>query len=190
MRTALATVGLLLSVAFLRTEVCAQYEGAGWWSFGAGFSTSHSGASSVVASVGEPVLGTATGTNTIVRSGFLVSKDLLHAVTSIRGAGQLVHPEGFALFQNFPNPFNPSTTIRFSLPEESGIRVRIFNVLGEQVATLVDEIHASGYVERAWSGTSDAGVLMGSGVYFYVLEATGTHSRESYRDVKRMVLLK
>jgi hypothetical protein len=190
MRAVPVTVCLLLSTAVVRVEVFAQYEGPGWSSFGAGFGTSQSGQSGVVASVGEPVLGTVTGTNTIVRNGFLVNQDLLHAVTSVRGAGWPASPEGFALFQNFPNPFNPSTTIAFFLPEESRIRVRIFSILGEQVAMLVDEVHAAGYVEQVWSGSTGNSAMAGSGVYFYVLEATGLHSRTSYRDVKRMVLLK
>ncbi|MCG8373966.1 MAG: T9SS type A sorting domain-containing protein, partial [Balneolales bacterium] len=76
------------------------------------------------------------------------------------------HMEGFALSQNYPNPFNPSTNINFALPVASDVQLTIFNLLGQKVATLVDEPRMAGnYTVRF-----DASHLA-SGIYFYTLKA-------------------
>ncbi|MDI6400848.1 invasin domain 3-containing protein, partial [Balneolaceae bacterium ANBcel3] len=77
-------------------------------------------------------------------------------------------PDHFALFQNYPNPFNPSTHIRFAVPEESHVRLAVFDVLGRQVALLADDRYMKGHHEVQW----DAGLLP-SGVYLYRMEADG-----------------
>ncbi len=73
-------------------------------------------------------------------------------------------PETFRLSQNYPNPFNPSTTIRFGVPMRSRVRLTVFNVLGQQVAQLADEIMNLGNFERAW------GADVASGLYFYQID--------------------
>ena len=88
-------------------------------------------------------------------------------------------PGRFALEQNFPNPFNPSTTIRFQTPEKSHVRLTIFNILGERVAVVADEVMGAGQYERIWNASSKA-----SGVYFCRFEA-GT-----YVEVKKLMLMK
>ena len=80
-------------------------------------------------------------------------------------------PEGFRLFQNQPNPFNPETQISYYLPRECYVRVVIYNVLGQKVKTLCEGRDSPGTHIVTWNGTSDQGVQLGSGIYFYQLQA-------------------
>ena len=75
------------------------------------------------------------------------------------------------LYQNDPNPFNPSTRIRYSLPNRAHVRLDIYDPLGRRVATLVDEVRDAGPNEAVWNGKSDSGATVASGVYFYRLSA-------------------
>ncbi len=94
-------------------------------------------------------------------------------------------PTEFALKQNFPNPFNPSTIIKFSLPLESKVDLHIYNIIGEKVATLIDENnYAAGDWEINWEGVNDAGLKVPSGVYFYRLTSN------KFQETKKMVLLR
>jgi subtilisin family serine protease len=77
-----------------------------------------------------------------------------------------VIPTEFVLEQNFPNPFNPVTTVRYGVPVASSVSLRVYDVLGREVRTLVEgEVAASSHVVQ-WDGTDDAGVPLSSGVYF------------------------
>ena len=93
-------------------------------------------------------------------------------------------PVSFALNQNYPNPFNPSTTISFELAKASAVTLKVFNVLGQQIITLVNEHLSAGAYQTEWNGTDYNNNKVASGVYFYRLEA------EEYRDIKKMILLK
>ncbi|MBN2366946.1 MAG: T9SS type A sorting domain-containing protein [Calditrichaeota bacterium] len=88
-------------------------------------------------------------------------------------------PETYELKQNYPNPFNPTTTIAFDLPEATQVTLKIFNILGEEVETLLSEFLLSGSYEYQW----DAGNLA-SGVYLYKLEAEG------FLETKKMILMR
>jgi hypothetical protein len=94
-------------------------------------------------------------------------------------------PTEFALDQNFPNPFNPSTTIRFSLPKESPVTLVIYNVLGVSVRTLVngENLNAANH-QVAWDGKDDNGLTVPSGVYLYRISAG------AFQTAKKMTLLK
>ncbi|NIV95767.1 T9SS type A sorting domain-containing protein [candidate division KSB1 bacterium] len=80
-------------------------------------------------------------------------------------------PNRFRLSQNFPNPFNPGTEIRFELPVERHVNLTIYNVLGQNIKTLVDEVKAAGSHSVTWDGTDDNGQPVPSGVYFYRFDA-------------------
>jgi len=80
-------------------------------------------------------------------------------------------PCEYALAQNFPNTFNPTTTIEYSLPTPTMVTVTIFNLLGAQVRTLVDEPMPAGTHSVRWDGCSSTGDPLGSGVYFYSITA-------------------
>ncbi len=76
-------------------------------------------------------------------------------------------PVSTKLFQNYPNPFNPETTIRFQLAERGKIRLKIYNLLGREVRTLMDEEKETGTYSVEWDGRNDAGMLVTSGVYLF-----------------------
>ena len=91
-------------------------------------------------------------------------------------ASQVAAPRDFALGANFPNPFNPSTTIPYRIPAVAGmqpvpVRLEIFNSLGQHVRFLLDETRAPGHYRARWDGRDDAGRAIGSGVYLYRLLA-------------------
>jgi flagellar hook assembly protein FlgD len=82
-------------------------------------------------------------------------------------------PEETALAQNYPNPFNSQTTISFTVPRRSKVALRIYNVLGQLVRTLADEVREPGVSVLPWDGRDHKGVQVASGVYFYRLETEG-----------------
>jgi len=100
--------------------------------------------------------------------------------TRVSNDAQTVLPRSLILSQNFPNPFNPATKISYQLPANSFVTLTVFNVLGEEVATIVHERQAAGVHEAAFTGGRDCS----SGVYFYRLETNGTVLS------KKMLLLK
>jgi len=88
-------------------------------------------------------------------------------------------PKFFALYQNYPNPFNPTTTIRFNLKEDNHVTLKVYNTLGQQVATLIDKPMTAGYKGVVWDASN-----MPSGTYIYRLEVG------DYRQIKEMTLIK
>ena len=88
-------------------------------------------------------------------------------------------PVEYQLEQNYPNPFNPSTNIKYSIPEASFVQLKVYDILGNEVATLVNEEQSTGI----YRVELDASALP-SGVYFYRIQAA------SFVDTKKMILLK
>ena len=86
-----------------------------------------------------------------------------------------VLPREVALGPNYPNPFNPSTLIPYQLATPSPVRLEVFNVLGQRVATLVDGQQGAGAYVARWDGTDASGRAAASGVYFYRLTVAGAH---------------
>ena len=93
-------------------------------------------------------------------------------------------PVNFTLSQNYPNPFNPTTEIAFLLPEGSDVTLTVFNSLGQEVRVLVDEYLRKGVHQVGWDGTDISGNPVGSGLYFYHIQAGDISA------TKKMVLLK
>ena len=117
----------------------------------------------------------------------LVLADTLGGV--IPTGGSPVLPTSFKLEQNFPNPFNSSTTIRFEVPFEQGrsevhTTLTVYNILGQKVRTLLDERKTAGRYHVIWDGRNDQGSSVASGIYFYRLRIGGN------AESKKMTLLK
>jgi flagellar hook assembly protein FlgD len=93
-------------------------------------------------------------------------------------------PTTYGISPNYPNPFNPTTTIKYQLPHQSDIRLTIYNVLGQKVRTLLNEKMEAGYYSVDWDGRNDLGVQVGSGIYIYRFSA------DSYHRVQKMILMK
>ncbi len=133
-----------------------------------------------------------TGLNTIndfyfidPNTGFIYNDDTLLMTTNGGGIPTSVNelnsnlPKISSLHQNYPNPFNPSTKIKFDIPKGSLVKLKIYDMLGREVATLVNEKLNPGTYEYEWNG-----INLPSGVYFYKLES------ENFIETKRMVLVK
>jgi hypothetical protein len=123
-----------------------------------------------------------------------VSNDPVHDTLRVYvwGYGELVTgisevlgvPKTFAVSPNYPNPFNPTTSIKYQLPQSSDVRLVIYNVLGQRVRTLLNNQIEAGYHEVVWDGLNDYGNQLGSGIYIYRFEA-GDYSR-----VQKMIMMK
>jgi len=96
-----------------------------------------------------------------------------------------ITPTDFELSQNYPNPFNPSTTIRYALPSESKVSIIVYNLLGQEVATLVNDVVSSGYHEVVFNGSN-----LASGVYLYKINALSSAGSKDFSTTKKLILLK
>jgi hypothetical protein len=93
-------------------------------------------------------------------------------------------PSKYSLTQNFPNPFNPSTTINYKIALKGSVKLQVFDILGRLVATLVNTTQDAGEHQVKWEGRSDNGTLLSSGIYFYRLQSG------NFTKTERMLLLK
>ena len=94
-------------------------------------------------------------------------------------------PVPFSLAPARPNPFNPTTTIAYEVPEQTHITLTVYNLLGQEVVRLVDQVQAAGRYEAIWNGTNITGAGVASGIYLYRIT-----SGSGYTESKRMSLLK
>lgn len=104
--------------------------------------------------------------------------------TSVKVEDEHILPDFYELSQNYPNPFNPSTTIGFSIPLPEYVDVKIYDMLGSEVITLVSEDMSPGKYSVAWNGIDSLGKHVPSGVYFYTIRAG------KYHDTKKMIFLR
>ena len=95
-----------------------------------------------------------------------------------------VIPDSYALYQNYPNPFNPVTTIRYDLPERAVVSIRIFDIKGRIIRTLVQETHDPGRRVVVWDATNQNGEDVSAGMYMYMIQAG------KFSQVRKMLLLK
>jgi predicted GH43/DUF377 family glycosyl hydrolase len=106
-----------------------------------------------------------------------IGADEFNGIVGVEDEGTI--PTEFALEQNYPNPFNPSTTFRYSVPTQSKVVIKVFDVLGNEIATLMDEEKSVGTYELTWNAAN-----LSSGIYFYQLKAS------DYVQTRKMILLK
>ena len=149
-----------------------------------GGNVTSSGQYQIVGTLGQQVIGiSSNGTNT--QSGGFWSLPI-ELITSVEEIPSTVIPKEFRLDQNFPNPFNPSTTIQFAVPKNADVTVKLFDLLGREVATLVDEEFAPGEYKLLF----EAGELA-SGVYFYrIVGKTTSGTAERFVSTRKLMLLK
>lgn len=126
--------------------------------------------------LGEPVVGKVAGSTNIATIGFwnLYQQDVLTSVED-----EDVLPTQYKLEQNYPNPFNPSTIIKYAVPERSNVSIKVYNIAGEEVVTLVNEEKDRGWYEVKFYSTG-----LSSGIYLCRMQAA------NYVSIKKMMLLK
>ncbi|MGD1045736.1 MAG: S8 family serine peptidase [Bacteroidota bacterium] len=107
--------------------------------------------------------------------------DFQNTITSVAQTEKMI-PNKFELYQNYPNPFNPSSTISYSLPEEAKVKIDIFNILGQNVATVVDRTETAGNYKVIWNAGN-----LSSGVYFCKFKAEG---KKTFEKTQKLVLMK
>jgi hypothetical protein len=103
-----------------------------------------------------------------------------------------VIPVTFALHQNFPNPFNPITTLRYDLPSDAMVTLTVFDMLGKEITQLVNTTQQAGFKSVQWDATDSMGRPVGAGVYLYQIQAgdPSLNSGQGFVQTKKMVLLK
>jgi probable HAF family extracellular repeat protein len=120
------------------------------------------------------IVGQGTNGTTSQDEGYLLAVNGVNSVDKLAD-----QPEGFALAQNYPNPFNPTTKIRYSVPQSSNVMIKVFDILGNEIETLVNEEKPVGTYEITWNAES-----LPSGIYFYRLSAG------EFVETRKMILMK
>ena len=147
-----------------------------WSFFPSGFGFSQSTSITLISSVGEPFVGFSQIESASIYSGSLFRNVVM--ITGLRESNSQL-PLEYALYQNYPNPFNPSTTVRYDLPRATFVTLTIFDILGRQISTIVEEEKPAGaYQVNVYVPN------LPSGVYFYRFQA------RDYVNTKKFVLLK
>ena len=100
------------------------------------------------------------------------------------GIYQVGLPTDFALHENYPNPFNPSTNLRFDLPDVSDVNIVIYNMVGQKIRSFRMNGMSAGYHSLTWDATNDYGDQVSAGVYFYQLQT------KEFVKTRKMILLK
>ncbi len=178
---------LLLTAGFFRLSAepaCAQNSQILWSAFAAGFGASSSANTTVTTAIGQPLVGATGDGNTGISSGFLADTTFTGPVTAIEEDLRQPLPSVYELEQNYPNPFNPTTRIQFALPKNSHVRLAIYDLLGREVAKLIDDNRAAGNHTMEWNGFDARGQRVSSGIYFYRIEAEG------FIQTRKLTLLK
>jgi hypothetical protein len=131
----------------------------------------------VIGTIGQPMIGRKNNQTHIVRAGFWEQTSSF--ITNVISVDEKILPKEFYLYQNYPNPFNPSTKISWQSPVGSRQTLKVYDVLGNEVATLVDEYKPAGNYEVNFNAAN-----LSSGIYLYTMK-TG-----SYTQTKKLILMK
>jgi hypothetical protein len=181
-RTILSAVGLpyllmIIAISVFPDCLLSQNSAVRWSAFDMGFAMSVSSNTVVTSAIGQGFVGTIQQGNTRIESGFLADTSIRRMI--ILAVKDLWVPTTYLLGQNYPNPFNPSTKIQFSIPIASFTSLKVFNVLGAEIASLVSENRPPGTYQVTWDANGYP-----SGVYFYRLQAG------EFTQTKKLVLVR
>ncbi len=175
--------GILFFFCFVYSEFCqsqtiSSYHVRKWSISASGGVVTSSSFCMKESALGGIAVGMSASNNYVLNSGMLIIDvdDPLFKQDAL--------PKMFELQQNFPNPFNPTTTIRYNLPKTSNVTVYIYNTVGQIVRKLNQPGQQPGSHQLTWDGKDETGQLLPSGVYMYQIEAEG------FTDVKKMLLMK
>jgi len=157
-----------LMVLLIASPVDAQAQSGfvKWSVLGGGFVVAASGNTKVISSVGEPFVGSSQAGENGVGSGFMAGFVSTLLSTGVSGNDGEEIPATYELSQNYPNPFNPKTVIRSQLPVAGDVSLVVYDVLGREVAVLVNEQRVAGRYQDRFDATG-----LASGVYFYRMQA-------------------
>ncbi|HVO73307.1 MAG TPA: T9SS type A sorting domain-containing protein [Ignavibacteriaceae bacterium] len=184
------SLNIIAALSILLTmPVYSQNTQISWYSFSTGFGETGSANTSLKSIIGDPLVGTSSNEGSSISSGFFSNPASTGILTGIKDKTPEPIPTTFQLNQNYPNPFNPSTNIKFSVPEQSTVRIIIYDLLGRRVKTLLDEARPAGNYVVQWNGDNEFNDKVSSGIYFYSFYAIGADKNE-YKSIKKMILLK
>lgn len=176
------SVLMFLLIILTFTSVYASGEEVPWWTINGGGMIDLSSAK-FGGSASQTAIGKATGAYTVYL-GFWTPWVVEMSPVEWEETDLAQLPDHFDLGQNYPNPFNPTTVIEYALPERSNVKITIYNVLGQKVRILKDQVEETGYKSVVWDGKDDSGVEMASGIYFYRIVA------KDFVKTKKMTLIK
>jgi hypothetical protein len=133
---------------------------------------------------------------TVYNNGYVIepfdTTNIIHT-PGTTGVGQDLSgvPATYELYNSYPNPFNPSTTITYGLPQQSKVTLKIYTVLGQEIATLVNDIQSANYHRIQWNGRDNNGTQVSSGVYFFRIVAQPLDGKANpFTQVRKMMLMK
>jgi hypothetical protein len=164
------------------TQTFASGEEVPWWSINGGGVINLS-SDKFGGSASQTAIGKATGDYTVY-FGFWTPWVVEMSPVEWEETDLAKLPDHFDLGQNYPNPFNPTTVIEYALPQRSSVKITIYNVLGQKVKMLKEEMEEAGYKSVVWDGKDDVGTEMASGIYFYQIVA------KDFVKTKKMTLIK
>ncbi len=172
---------MMLSVLLQSTSMFGQNTKLVWSTIDNGSGSSSLSNTSVKSSVGQLFIGSSSLSETWIESGFFGFRWLNGSVLEVEEPDETINelPGKFTLYQNYPNPFNPSTVIRYSLPVDSWVTLNVFNMLGQEVATLVNEFQSEGYKSVEFTA-----VELPSGLYTYRLNVG------KFTESKKLILVR
>lgn len=159
---------------FLQISLIAQYQ-IQTYVFGNGGSIVSNSDFQIFSTTGETFIGKAEEKTYTIFSGFWQPVMLL---TPVKDNKDIISDK-YILMQNYPNPFNPSTTIRYSIPKESFVTIKVYDIIGREIATLVNERKAAGNHSVKFNASN-----FSSGAYIYRIQSGG------FTDTKKLILLK
>lgn len=176
---------ILLLFVFLNGLTFPQNNKVNWSAFDMGYVEMNSDNTFIKSVVGQNFVGVTNQSNTQIISGFLADTLFYTVVVGLKPIDGL--PTEFLLHQNYPNPFNPTTTINFELPITSYVTLKVYNLLGQEIITLVNENKTAGKYNVVLDGSQ-----LTSGIYFYRITARdpSLSSKYIFTSTKKILLIK